>query len=128
MQYVNGFDCDGVLTIGIRPTCYDIIITGRSYEEEKETYKWLNKHNIINKVYFNNKIFNDKTRESSGQHKANIINFLLENNVKIINFFEDDEIQAKIIEKECPWVNVIRILHDLTNKENVRRDDNGKEI
>ena len=39
---VNGFDIDGVIHLGngicgIRPGPKDVIITGRSYEEEPET-------------------------------------------------------------------------------------------
>jgi hypothetical protein len=33
--------------------------------------------------------------------------------------FEDDPIQADIIERECPHVKVVRIVHDLVEKENV---------
>ena len=120
MKEVNGFDCDGVLTVGIRPTSDDFIITGRSYEETTETYQWLDKHKITNVVYFNDRRFNDKTRESSGLFKAESIKFLLDNEIKIVNFFEDDEIQKAIIEDQCPWVNVIHVVHNLTEKENVR--------
>ena len=120
MKEVNGFDCDGVLTVGIRPASDDFIITGRSYEEATETYQWLDKHKITNVVYFNCLKFDDKTRKSSGEHKAESIKYLLDNGIKVVNFFEDDEIQKEIIEDHCPWVNVIHVVHDLTEKENVR--------
>jgi hypothetical protein len=38
--------------------------------------------------------------------------------VKIGLHFEDDPIQADIIEKETP-IKVVRIVHDLVEKENV---------
>lgn len=117
---INGFDCDGVITVGIHPGPRDVIITGRSYEEEPETNAMLLKRGIVNKVFFNKLPYEMKTRESSGKHKAKTITYLKDCGIIIKNFFEDDPIQWQIIERECPWVNVIHVVHDLTNKENER--------
>ena len=134
MIKICGFDCDGVLSIPsigqsrIMPIDGDVIITGRSYEEEYETVEYLTKHGIHNQVYFNPLKFEDKTRESSGLHKANTIIYLKNRNIIIDNVFEDDEIQADVIRSQCPWVNVILLTHDLIEKSNVRRDSEGNEI
>ena len=55
---INGFDIDGVIHLGngvcgVRPGPNDVIITGRSYEEEPETKAFLHKHGIKNHVYKN---------------------------------------------------------------------------
>jgi len=120
MKCVNGFDIDGVLTVGIRPGKDDIIISGRSFEEYPETKKWLEDIGIKNEVYLNPLPFNQKTRETSGEHKAKTIKALKYLGVHIVNFFEDDEIQKAVIEKECPEVKVVHVVHTLTEKENVR--------
>ena len=133
-KVVCGFDCDGVLSIPslgqsrIMPIDGDVIITGRSFEEKKETVEYLYSHNIFNTVYFNPIKFDEKSRESSGQHKADTINQLKSDGTNINTFWEDDEIQASIIQKDCPWLNVIMVGHDLIEKGNVRRDSDGNEL
>lgn len=117
---INGFDCDGVITVGIHPGPNDIIITGRSYEEKLETYTMLEHRGISNNVIFNDLPYDMKTRETSGIHKAKTITDLKLSGIIIKNFFEDDPIQWEIIEEKCPWVNVIHVIHALTNKENER--------
>ena len=69
MININGFDIDGVIHLGngicgVRPGPNDVIITGRSYEEEPETKAFLLRNGIKNKVYFNPLPFNDKGRET----------------------------------------------------------------
>jgi len=131
MTEINGFDCDGVISIpggGVYPGPNDIIITGRSIEEKSETEQYLKNRGIENRVYFNPLKFKDKTRESSGGHKANVIITLKMYDIKVVNFFEDDEIQAAVIRDQCPWVNVIILLHNLIEKGNVRRDAEGNEV
>lgn len=120
MKLINGFDIDGVISVGIYPGKDDVIITGRSFEEIEETNQLLLNKEIFNEAYFNDVIFEQKTRKSSGYHKAMTIKKLEKDNIKIVNFFEDDPIQAALIEKFCPTVNVIRVIHDLTERENVR--------
>ena len=118
---VNGFDIDGVIhwgngVCGVRPGPNDVIITGRSHQEEPETLAFLRKHGITNKVYFNPLPFKVKTRETSGIHKARTLRWLKE--IKTIDvqfFFEDDEVQKAEIEKD--WNGkVIHVSHDFTEK------------
>lgn len=117
---VYGFDCDGVITVGIRPRNCDIIITGRSFQEKLETQTMLEVNNITNQVYYNELPFIKKTRKTSGLHKVKTIKELAKRGIHVVRFFEDDPIQWEIIEQECPEVEVVKIVHDLTEKENVR--------
>ena len=117
---INAFDCDGVITVGIYPGPDDVIITGRSYDERPETEQMLAKKGIKNLVHYNQLPYDEKTRTSSGVHKAQTLRVLKSNGVIVENFFEDDPVQWKIIEESCPWVNVVHVVHDLTEKENVR--------
>lgn len=124
---INTFDIDGVIYIskevgGIHPGPDDIIITGRSFQEMPETYRMLYGREIYNRVFFNRARFEDKTRESSGLHKAETIKRLQKMGYKIMCHFEDDEIQAAVIKERCPDVSVVMVVHDLTNKENVRHE------
>lgn len=116
---INTYDMDGVITIGLTPRPEDIIITGRSYEEAKETYAYLHNRGIYNAVYFNPAPYETKTRESSGQHKAKIIKLLQSNGIEVMKHFEDDEVQKAEIEKNTDVI-VVHIVHELTEKENVR--------
>ncbi len=119
---MNGFDIDGVISIGIHPGKNDVIVTGRSYEETEETEKFLKRKGIDNIVFFNTVPFNEKTRESSGEHKARMINKL-----GITRFFEDDEVQYNIIRQKCPDVELVHVKSSLVELENVRRDEYGNE-
>lgn len=125
------FDIDGVICmgnwVGVRPSPGDIIITGRSFEEANETDDFLQSHNITNRVYYNPVKFEGKTRESSGEHKARIIKKLIEDGLQIRCHFEDDEVQAKIIERKT-GLPVVLLKHNLVNQENVKRDASGNEI
>jgi len=125
---INSYDCDGVVFFnkdipGLRPEPIDVIITGRSFEERPETERMLAKRSINNQVFYNPLKFDDKTRESSGRHKAYTIKDLQAQGYIIVNHIEDDIIQADIIKELCPEVNIILLTHDLSNKENVRHDD-----
>lgn len=105
---------------GLRPAMHDIIITGRSlYDECVYTHEWLKERDIRNLVFFNPVKFEEKTRENAGEHKANMINLLETMGCKIGLHFEDDPVQADIIEKNCPHIKVVRVVHDLVEKENV---------
>lgn len=123
-ERVNTFDIDGVIFMGkfggVYPGPSDIIITGRSIQESTETYKMLESKGITNPVFFNPLPFDEKTRESSGLHKAKTIKSL-EGAGKVVEVhFEDDEIQAAVILRECPNVKVVLLQHNLVEKENVR--------
>jgi len=93
---ISGFDIDGVITAGIFPGPKDVIITGRSFQMANETNEMLRKKKINNPVYFNPELRKDNTRASSGKWKAKMIKSI----PKIKKFFEDDPIQAEIIEHE----------------------------
>lgn len=122
---MNSFDIDGVIYIsaelgGIFPGPHDVIITGRSFEEAPETIAMLTKRGISNYVYFNPLPFAQKTRVSSGEHKARILNNLREQGIKVGIHFEDDPIQAQVIADQAPHVAIVLLQHDLTERENVR--------
>ena len=74
----NSFDIDGVIYMGeyggVYPGPSDIIITGRSFEEEVATQQMLEKKGITNPVFYNKLPFDKKTRKSSGEHKARVLN------------------------------------------------------
>lgn len=121
---INSFDIDGVIYMGeyggVYPGPSDIIITGRSIDEMEATYQMLAKKGIKNEVFFNPIPFDQKTRESSGHHKAEILNMLrICKGVNIGIHFEDDPIQAAVIREKAPHVQVVLLQHDLVEKENV---------
>jgi hypothetical protein len=130
---INSFDCDGVITLGIYPGPNDIVITGRSFEESEVTLEMFKLKEIHNKVYFNPVPFIEKTRESSGTHKGNIIWELFKQGIIIGIHYDDDYIQLKEIKKliklyalptKTVWVN-----HGgLEELENVKRDKFGNPI
>jgi len=125
MRKINTFDIDGVIFLeehdGIYPGPIDIIITGRSYEETEETLAMLNRKGIKNKVYFNPEKFDEKSRESSGIHKARTIIQLKQNGYEHGVHFEDDEVQIAEIKRLIPDIRIVHVVSDLVNKENVRR-------
>ena len=126
---INSFDIDGVIwlpkpLVGLRPEKDDVIITGRSYEEEDETYEFLESRGIHNEVYFNPARFNQKTRQTSGLHKANTLLALIAQGFQIGIHWEDDLIQAEIIRSMLgSRVQVIHVLHNLVDLGNVKQGD-----
>ena len=127
---INTFDFDGVITLGIRPGQKDIIITGRSYEERNSTLDFLESQFIFNSVLFNPAKFNQKSRESSGLHKANRINELWESGIRVVNHFDDDEVQIAVIKQNLKYpTNIIHIDHGgLISFENKTHDEHMKSI
>lgn len=125
---IRSFDFDGVINLdgklGMKPDPHDIIITGRSYEELPETQAFLEKFGIKNRVYYNKLPFNQKTRQSSGHHKAVTILYLGVMGTRISEHIEDDPIQAEVIERFLPGFKVVLIESDV-ELENVKRDKNG---
>ena len=122
--YKNSFDIDGVIFMdkfdGVYPSKNDIIITGRSKEEQPETEAMLKSKGITNNVYYNSIPFDQKTRESSGRHKGQTLFYLEQSGMKFGIHYEDDPIQAEIIRKMMPHINVVLLQHNLVEKENVR--------
>ena len=125
---INTYDCDGVVfinkdVVGVYPGPRDIIITGRSFEEKPETEAMLFERRIFNLVIYNNLKYDEKTRGSSGEHKAMTIKSLQRAGYTVVAHYEDDEVQAKVITEACPEVHVVMLVHDLTNKENCRHTE-----
>lgn len=126
---INTFDIDGVILFdvdnlqGVMPNPQDIIVTGRSYEEAIETYHELHKRGIYNAVYFNPLPYDKKTRESSGKHKANIINMIIASGIDHGVHFEDDPVQIEAIKQNCHYdVNICYVKSNLSELENRRRN------
>lgn len=117
---MNGYDIDGVITIGLLPQKNDIIISGRSTDELPETKKLMEMLHLDNELFLNPIPFEQKTREKSGYFKVGMLTVFKNRNIHIDKYFEDDPVQADIIEKHCDWVSVVRIIHNLTEKENRR--------
>lgn len=105
---MNGFDLDGVVSLGIHPGPDDVIITGRSFEQAKETYAFLHARSIFNAVYFNPINYVDRSREKSGAWKAFILN-----TIKVDRYFEDDPVQLEIIKQAHPELDIIHIVHNV---------------
>jgi len=105
---------------GVYPSKNDIIITGRSKEEQPETEAMLKSKGITNNVYYNSTPFDQKTRESSGRHKGQTLFYLEQSGMRLGIDYEDDPIQAEIIRKMMPHINVVLLQHNLVEKENVR--------
>jgi len=118
---INAFDIDGVIHLGnrvcgIRPGPGDVIITGRSFEEEPETLAFLRRNGIHNPVIFNQVEYDEKSRESSGWHKGQTILMLHRTGLSVQYFFEDDEVQKAEIEKIVgkvadTWDLPTRVIH-----------------
>lgn len=125
---INTFDVDGVLYTRpdhtmIYPGPNDIIVTGRSFEEEEETLQMLHDRGIYNQVIFNPIPFNEKTRETSGIHKGHTINDLQQEGYEVVYHIEDDPIQVAII-KGMTSVKVIHVNHDNEiDYENIRQGE-----
>jgi len=120
-EIVNSFDIDGVIYmgkgfLGVFPSPQDIIITGRSYEEAPKTLRMLRDRGINNQVFFNSLKYKDKTRQSSGEHKAKILRGLIDNGLRIGIHFEDDPIQKSTIEEMIPEIKVVHLVHEITKK------------
>ena len=131
-KMINSFDIDGVIFMGkyggVYPGPNDIIITGRSKEEEKETREMLEFKGVRNELFMNPLPYSQKSRVSSGQHKGRTLFYLEEMGYRFGCHFEDDPIQAEEIKKIMPHINIVMLQHDLVEKENVRRDDWREEI
>lgn len=129
-EKINTFDFDGVITLGIHPGPKDVIITGRSFEERNDTFEFLRSRNMFNVVLFNQAEFNQKSRETSGLHKANRINELWENGVHVVNHFDDDEVQIAVIKQNLKYpTNIIHINHGgLVSYENKTHEEHMKSL
>ena len=98
--WINSYDFDGVVTVGIIPRECDIVITGRGIDEKAivvETVRSLGARCM--EIYLNPKTkAMGRTRKDSGEHKANILLRFIKEGRKIWNHFDDDPVQIKVIE------------------------------
>lgn len=124
---INTFDLDGVIFFenglnGVMPNPNDVIVTGRSIEEAKDTLLYLKDRDIHNQVFFNPIKFDEKSRESSGEHKARTIQMLINSGFKHGIHFEDDPVQIEVISKALPNIRIVKVLSNLVELENVRHE------
>ena len=98
--YINSFDFDGVITVGLIPRPNDIVVTGRGEDERAVLQQVWTKYGIPPVyIYFNPKTKTmGRTRVDSGQHKAKILLKLIKEGAKIWHHFDDDPIQLKEIQ------------------------------
>jgi hypothetical protein len=120
---VYGYDFDGVVSIGITPSSInDVIITGRCLDDNEKVIKELSRRNIQNTVYYKPILLEHTTyhtienRIQSGKHKADTILKLREQNINVIRFFEDDEVQIETIKIKIPELEIIKITSNLVRK------------
>ena len=119
-KIINSFDIDGVIYMGdaftgVFPGPDDVIITGRSRDDEGEiTTSMLTNRGIYNKVYMNPLKFDEKSKVTSGQHKGRTLFYLEQMGYRFGIHFEDDPIQAEEIRKIMPSINIVMLQHDLT--------------
>ena len=72
-------------------------------------------------VYFNPLQYWAKTRKSSGEHKAKIINQLKEEGYKILFHVEDDPVQIEEINQRCDVTVIHFNSQGIVELENVKR-------
>jgi hypothetical protein len=120
---VNGYDFDGVVSIGINPTSNnDVIITGRCIDEQDYIKEILATRGITNEVYFNPMTLAERgnhtveARTFSGNHKANTISELKKIGIEVSRFFEDDKIQYDIIKENHNSIDIVHIVSNLVTK------------
>ena len=123
MVEINGYDFDGVVSIGINPCCKnDVIITGRCIDEQDYVRNILDARGITNEVYFNPMTLAERgnhtveARTFSGKHKAKTIKELKEIGINVSRFFEDDKIQYDIIKESHNKIDIVHIVSNLVTK------------
>jgi hypothetical protein len=120
---VNGYDFDGVVSVGINPSSNrDVIITGRCIDEQDYVRNILDARGITNEVYFNPMTLAERgnhtveARTFSGKHKAKTIKELKEIGITVSRFFEDDKIQYDIIKESHNKIDIVHIVSNLVTK------------
>lgn len=123
MVEINGYDFDGVVSVGINPSSNrDVIITGRCIDEQDYVRNILNARGITNEVYFNPMTLAERgnhtveARTFSGKHKAKTIKELKEIGINVSRFFEDDKIQYDIIKESHNKIDIVHIVSNLVTK------------
>lgn len=98
-----GYDFNGVVDTGrFRVYPDDVIITGNTYHVE--VMKYLSDHDIKARVYFPPDIRMSGNRNAVAVWKSEMIR-----RVGCTTFYEDDTLQAKIIEDSCPDCKIIKV-------------------
>ena len=77
-----------------------------------------------NELYLNPTPFESKSREDSGRHKGRTLFHLETLGYRFGIHYEDDPVQAEVIKKMMPHINVVLLQHDLVEKENKRHEWN----
>ena len=102
---MNGFDLDGVLTLGIRPAKGDVIITGRSFELARETLLLLRDMGIDNQVFFSPLLVKQENRQELNVNwKSDVINVL-----RINTYFEDDDTVVDRLRDQCLGTLIVHV-------------------
>lgn len=100
MEIRTALDMDGVYGAGFRVNEPFIIISGRTTDEFAATVQQTGGRIAI---YLRTK-GNYGDGQLGGEHKAALINAL-----GIVKFYEDDELQARIIQERCPDCKVYNV-------------------
>lgn len=104
-DFKRGFDFNGVVDSGrpgLQPNPDDVIVTGNTFVEGVIDY--LRDHDIKCAVYFPPDRRYGNKRLAVGVWKSEMIRRL-----QLDEFYEDDSLQADIIEESCPDTKIIRI-------------------
>lgn len=95
-----GYDIDGVLTNGYRPSPGDVVISGRTFPEYDDTAK---RAAQICPVYIRG-IGRFGDDQHAGEFKAEMITRL-----GVTKFYEDSPVQIEIIRSRCPHVEIVHV-------------------
>lgn len=119
---LNTFDFDGVIYMnpditGVYPGPGDLVVTGRSHEEGDKVKVRLQERGLNNITFLNPIKWSERTRETSGMHKARVLRLLLSAGFQVGAHFEDDEVQAEVIARHVPEVHLVMLVHKLTTKD-----------
>lgn len=102
---MKGYDIDGVITKGILPEIGSVVISGRTIDEYDDLVKKLaQEFPVYIRYNKSSSLGRYADRVDAGFFKSQLINLL-----KVTEFYEDDEIQIEIINKENPSVVIHKI-------------------
>ena len=90
---MKGYDIDGVITKGIKPSNGSVIVSGRTFKE----YDNLVKELAQNYPVYIRGIGKYGDKKEAGEFKAMMIKYF-----DITEFYENDDVQIKIIKKINP--------------------------
>lgn len=102
MSELNGYDFDGVTSIGVRLQQPCVIISGRTFSEYDEFIKSF----AQDVPMYIRGAGAPGDQQHAGKHKAAIINLL-----GVRNFYEDDPVQLQIIRDNCPNCKVFLVIN-----------------